>query len=535
MAKPIKIRIAAYTNAAARDNNEDALLVHDDLTVSPVGHFETDKIIDLGPKGALLVVADGMGGMNAGEVASGITCATLQELFEPENITKEVLSSEENIKKFIRNAIVKADERIKKEGNADPEKEGMGSTVVLGWIIKDIIYVGWCGDSRLYCFNKKTGLVQLSHDHSYVQELVDSGQIDEETAFYHPNSNIITRSLGDLRSKARPDVESFQLHNGDIILLCSDGLSGALQNREIADIMNDTCSTMENCMKALWIGAEKAGWTDNVTTVLCEIVSGAKNVKPLQNTGNDMLKISEHLPGKSHNKSLYYIIASAVVFLGVFFGLLFGLGGSDNELSNAGKIDCSEETVSDNIQPNIPEEKIDKNGNNDDINVFVTGSNQEESLISESKSEIKNTKFQEISEKVVGKGDSNKPSEDIKLQDELKEIGIDADDEDDIANDANEINKEEILKGKNNMEKLEYVIEDDNISENELKDKLKSILKDCKKDGNSLGDNEKGNIIKKLDGKKVSVRISSASEIEGKNKKFKKGDIVIIELKFRNK
>ena len=526
MAKPIKFRIAAYTSAAARDNNEDALLVHDDLAIGPIGHFETDKIVDLGPKGALLVVADGMGGMNAGEVASGITCATLQEVFTPDNITKEVLSSEDNIKKFLRNAIIKADENIKKEGRNDPEKEGMGSTVVIGWIIKDRIFVGWCGDSRLYCFNKKTGLIQLSHDHSYVQELVDSGQIDEETAFFHPNSNIITRSLGDLRGKARPDVDSFALHNGDIILLCSDGLSGALQNHEISEIMNNTSSTMDGCMKALWIGAEKAGWTDNVTTILCEIISGAKNIKPLQNTGSDLIKRHDSLSVKHlKNKGLYYIIAGAVVFLGTLFGVLFGVNRTHQEEMNEKLIEIA-----------VTQNKEDKcNGmtKDDNENKGTDGTNGDTNYYDE--------EYQEY----IQNNDHSETNKKLEIQNKIKSYEVDSektsDDENGVLKEKEIEELRDKIKGdkgdepaievkKDDVMRLEYEIEED-MSESELKLKLKSIIPKCSKDGRPLEQSEAEHIIKKLDGKKL--RVNNISGKDEKTGKCKKGDTVTIELKFK--
>jgi hypothetical protein len=153
----------------------------------------------------------------------------------------------------------------------------MGSTIVMAWIIRQSVYVGWCGDSRAYRFNAATGLQRLSHDHSYVQSLVDSGMLSEASAFNHPNSNIITRSLGDPFRAALPDTTECLLNNGDVVMLCSDGLCGVLRDSEIEEVFRQNAADMESCREALWNAARQAEWNDNVTIGLCRIVSGSKN------------------------------------------------------------------------------------------------------------------------------------------------------------------------------------------------------------------------------------------------------------------
>lgn len=301
----IKFRIAAYTHEAARENNEDALLVDDNLSDDIIGQFKNDDVVDMNGNGILLMVADGMGGMNAGEVASTIARDTVKTRFEKEEIA-DVVKSPAKIRKYIEETIVLADSNIKEEGRKDSDKAGMGSTIVLAWIVNGIAYVGWCGDSRAYCFNRANGLVRLSHDHSYVQELVDAGKIDEEVAIYHPDSNIITRSLGDPRKAAKPDIKEFPVHEGDIFLLCSDGLCGVLQDREIEGIMRGDYEKISDMRVALWTAAEAAGWHDNVTTALCEIVSGGE--KPEKAVCNKPANGS-----KSFFKDVRLIVMSAII------------------------------------------------------------------------------------------------------------------------------------------------------------------------------------------------------------------------------
>ena len=251
MFEALKIRLAARCEAAGRPENEDNFQVAEDLSVSNVG-FTTDKVFKLGSKGSLLLVCDGMGGMNAGEVASAIGVETIKNLFAPHLITSEVLANDDSIFTYMKCAIVRADSRIKEEASRDEAKHGMGSTIVMAWLLGHKAYVAWCGDSRCYRYNPLSGLEQLSHDHSYVQDLVDTKQLSPELAFEHPNKNIITRSLGDPRGAARPDVKAYELRVGDVILLCSDGLSDSLRDNEIEQSISRSCSSMATCCEALW-------------------------------------------------------------------------------------------------------------------------------------------------------------------------------------------------------------------------------------------------------------------------------------------
>jgi serine/threonine protein phosphatase PrpC len=270
--------MAARCEAAGRHNNEDNFQLTDNLSGNQWG-FITGQEVEPGEKGVLMVVCDGMGGMNAGAEASKLAVNSIKECFAAERLTPQVMASSATIIKHIEQAIVTADRIIKENGQQNRERKGMGSTIVLGWIVRQEIYVGWCGDSRAYRFNPAFGLERLSHDHSYVQEMVDSGKLSKELAFDHPDTNIITRSLGDVRQQAQPDVQCCTLYNNDIILLCSDGLHGVLRDTEIEQILAKNTDAIENCRNMLWTESEKAGWTDNVTIALCRVVSGARQVE----------------------------------------------------------------------------------------------------------------------------------------------------------------------------------------------------------------------------------------------------------------
>ena len=307
----ILFRMAARCEAAGRPNNEDNYQLDDNLSDNSWG-FTADAEVSLGEKGSLLVVCDGMGGMNAGEVASDIAVKTIKEWFTTDKLTDAVVAAP---CKYITSAIVAADAAIKAHSKTNPDTEGMGSTIVLAWLLGQKVYVGWCGDSRCYRFNPSLGLERLSHDHSYVQELVDAGKLTEELAFDHPNNNIITRSLGDPRGAAQPDCKEFDLYNQDIILLCSDGLCGTLRDNEIAELIKQHQTSMQECRDALWDADEAAGWTDNTTIALAQIISGGKDATTANKTATASTDISTSKAKLIAANKRLKLILSGVVFI----------------------------------------------------------------------------------------------------------------------------------------------------------------------------------------------------------------------------
>lgn len=276
----ITFNLAAKCDKAGRSQNQDNYWVCPDLARwnAPVdGVVGTDEDVELSEKGALLVVADGMGGMNAGEVASELVVEGIKKKFS--QIPDSILGNEADILKFIRDAIVESDESIKQYAKQHREAEGLGSTIVLLWLLGDKAYCGWCGDSRIYRFNPNNELVRLSHDHSYVQSLVDEGKISEDEAFDHPDGNVITKALGDNGNKADPELKAYDVYQRDVFMLCSDGLCGLLQDSEINRIIADNCTSSKDALAALWEAGEKAHWTDNATIDVLNVVEGGKLAK----------------------------------------------------------------------------------------------------------------------------------------------------------------------------------------------------------------------------------------------------------------
>lgn len=265
--------MTAGTNVGCvRTNNEDNFIINENLSQSDwFLPQDTSKVITLGQDGCVLVVADGMGGLNAGEVASAIAVETVKQSFLDADLRK-VAKGPKSIEKFMRDIVVKADQTIKKHVKSHPETKGMGTTLIFIWVHGNTAHLVWCGDSRAYIYNKQSGLLRFSKDHSYVQQLVDEGKLDEDLAFDHPDSNIITRCLGDFQDRAKPDYKSYELHAGDILLICSDGLCGLCRDEEILHIMQQTSADIELCKQTLIQSALEAGGYDNVTLALFETV-----------------------------------------------------------------------------------------------------------------------------------------------------------------------------------------------------------------------------------------------------------------------
>ena len=300
----ITFKMTVATNVGlVRSNNEDNFIVCPDLTQTDnwFAPLSSDEIISLGEYGCVMVVADGMGGMNAGEVASEIAVNSIKDSFAGVKDFSKITDCSNHVENFLKKIIVDADVAIKKRVKEDPSTQGMGTTIVMSWVVDDVVHIAWCGDSRAYIFNRQSGLSRLSNDHSYVQELVDSGKLDPSLAFDHPNSNIITRSLGDSPIKAQPDYVCKRLSVGDYILLCTDGLCGLCRDEEIMEILMQEDLSLDNYKTQLFNAAFEAGGYDNVTIAMLECIkvkeidlattiapTSKKNKSRVQKSNNDV-------------------------------------------------------------------------------------------------------------------------------------------------------------------------------------------------------------------------------------------------------
>lgn len=317
----VSFKMFAGTNIGLRENNEDNFTVCPNLMLNEwVVPADTGQALSLGERGCIMVVADGMGGQNAGEVASAIAIDTVRELFSPTKLPTQILEDSEQIKSYLKRVITEADVRIKQHAHNDPSTEGMGSTIVMVWVVRDVAYVAWLGDSRAYSYLPDKGIGRLSKDHSYVQTLVDAHKLTDEEAMNHPNSNIITRSLGDTAQRAKADVASYQLQNGEVILLCSDGLCGVCRDAVIGHIVESNYDNLQLCKEQLTQAALAAGGSDNITIALLRVMMTSQPEGKTSLDDHSSCSLTNLL--KKHFSPLYLVILLLLVIIGI---LLYAL------------------------------------------------------------------------------------------------------------------------------------------------------------------------------------------------------------------
>ena len=211
----------------------------------------------------IFVVADGMGGHNAGEIASNLAIQVIKEAYnrDREKIVQKTLE----LPRFINETLKEANEKVFIESKKQDGCQGMGTTITMGFIYEREVFVGHIGDSRAYLLRNEE-LLQLTQDHSLVAELVRNGSISREEAQKHPQKNIITRALGTDIS-VNIDILSRELEDKDIILLCTDGLTNMVSENRIREILL-TCKDLENGCRSLIDTANALGGFDNSTVMI---------------------------------------------------------------------------------------------------------------------------------------------------------------------------------------------------------------------------------------------------------------------------
>lgn len=275
----MKIKITSKCDRGkVRLENEDAFIACTNLEQQVWTDVSMDDFEPLGESGALVVVADGVGGANAGEIASEIAIKQTKRCFALDEVKKTI--EEQNCEKLMLKAIKEADDAINEAVLNKLEFMGMGTTIVMAWVLDGKAHVAWCGDSRCYLFNPKRGLRRISNDHSLVQELIDKGELTEENAVMHPDSNIITRGLGDLDTDNEPETITIDIITGDMLLLCSDGLCGYCTDKAILRQLNRHCTDLDTCVERLYDMAMKQGGLDNITIALLSIIDDHANRPP---------------------------------------------------------------------------------------------------------------------------------------------------------------------------------------------------------------------------------------------------------------
>ena len=219
--------------------------------------FATDSPI--GGLDNLYIVADGMGGHNAGEYASAFSVEELKDLV--------VELGQAEIEIILHRALQEVNRRLRTVAASDSRYYGMGTTIVIATVRGGILYVANVGDSRLYL--KKNRLRQITVDHSLVEEMVLAGTLDQKKARTHPDKNVITRAIG---AEDTLEIDFFRekVSEGNIVLMCSDGLTNMVEDSEIEEILGSSRS-LEDAGGKLLEKANENGGSDNISVLLVKI------------------------------------------------------------------------------------------------------------------------------------------------------------------------------------------------------------------------------------------------------------------------
>ncbi len=246
-----------------RDHNEDCFLVAD-LTAKKASLLPEVREHEVGRKGSLLVVADGMGGAAAGEVASEMATEAVYEHL----LATWLDDDEDTPQQFafrLREAVEEANRRIHAHAKENPEMRGMGTTMTAAGVLADHFYISQVGDSRAYLV-RDGDATQLTKDQSLMQRLVDAGELTEEEAEHSERKNIILQALGP-DARVRVDLTYQAICKGDAIMLCSDGLSGLVNKDEIAKIVSQDKDLVQVCSDLIALANDRGG-NDNITVIV---------------------------------------------------------------------------------------------------------------------------------------------------------------------------------------------------------------------------------------------------------------------------
>ena len=264
-----KCKLFAGTNVGlVQKNNCDNFAVCSNLSISEWLIPYSEDLVEIGTCGALLVVADGEN--NAGEDASAIACQTVQDSFVSSTLNR-ISKDPKAIQRFMIGVLKIIDRKIYSRCQTDESVKGVCTSVVVAYVLGIKLYVCWCGNCRCYVSNRYNELIQVSKDHTVLQDLVDKGEIPPNEVYNYPMSNVITRFLGGNDKCAQPECHIYELHDDDTILLCSDGLYNLVEEEEIHYILKNYHNNVHECKNKLIETALNNGGIDNITVALMTV------------------------------------------------------------------------------------------------------------------------------------------------------------------------------------------------------------------------------------------------------------------------
>ncbi|MCR4302479.1 MAG: Stp1/IreP family PP2C-type Ser/Thr phosphatase [Sulfuricaulis sp.] len=242
---------------------------------------QNEDQIAMAPEAGLAIVADGMGGHRAGEVASRLAVETIRRHIV-DTLTDTMATNNGDIEvSAVRDAIQQANKAIYDHAHANPDYAGMGSTIVVALFYGEKLCVGHVGDSRLYRY-RDTILEQITQDHSVVQELISRGLVTAEEARLSISKNLVTRALG-IDPTVEADINKHDVYDDDVYLLCSDGINDVLADGDIEMMLTEHGRNIETAVKAMVNTTNDRGGPDNISAVLVRVRGGfERNPEALQ-------------------------------------------------------------------------------------------------------------------------------------------------------------------------------------------------------------------------------------------------------------
>ena len=265
-----RINVCGATDIGrSRENNEDYYAIYDFTSDSLIA--SPDSEVDISSRGTLLIVSDGMGGANAGEIASKMATEVIIE--ELKKYTQDDWANfAADHRSFLEKAAREAHLAIIEDSKNNKDRKGMGATVTALWLCGNEGTVVQVGDSRLYRLEHDK-ISRITHDQSPVGRMLRSGHLTAEQARLHPQRNLLDQALGAGLTEIAPDSDSFPIHSGESYLLCSDGLSDGLPDSQIYNVYTELspCAPSVICSRLIQEADNRYG-QDNITALLCHIL-----------------------------------------------------------------------------------------------------------------------------------------------------------------------------------------------------------------------------------------------------------------------